>query len=105
MPLYKRLRLSYPNIFLLFGATTCVVWRRDKTAVFLSVTPNYTHMANTKQTRKLAPWQLRRALAQLADEICIGREPITVNLSGNTFEIHIDDISINITVNQKGGAQ
>ena len=93
------------TLFLLFGAIIVLVSQTGYDSRFFSVynAKQARHMANTKQTRKLAPWQLRRALAQLADEICIGREPITVNLSGNTFEIYIDDISINITVSEKGG--
>lgn len=60
-------------------------------------------MSKTKKSRTLAPWQLRRALAQLADEICSGREPITVELAGNTIEIHLEGGSVNISVNQEGG--
>ena len=61
-------------------------------------------MSKTKKSRKLAPWQLRRALALLADEICIGREPISIELSGNTLEIHLEGGSINISVNKEGGS-
>ena len=81
-------------------------WRTGYDSRF-SVCNAKTHhrMSKTKKSRTLAPWQLRRALAQLADEICDGRDPITVELSGNTIEIHLDGGSVNISVNQKGGAQ
>lgn len=47
--------------------------------------------------------KLRALLAELADEICAVQEKVTLSLTGNTFEIHLEGGSINITINEEGG--
>ena len=61
-------------------------------------------MANTIKTRKLAPWQLRKTLAEMAELICSGTGLIPVTQSGDTFHIQLSDGSVQITLSREGGA-
>lgn len=61
-------------------------------------------MKQLKRSRRISAEQLRQLLGELADDVCTTQEPVTVALSGNTFEIHLEGGTINITVNDmKGG--
>lgn len=62
-------------------------------------------MNQTKQSRRVSTKQLRAALAGLADEICNYQDRVTLTMSGNTLEIHLEGGSINITINEDGGRQ
>ena len=60
-------------------------------------------MTNKKHSRRVSPKKLRAILTELANDICQAQEKITVSLTGNTFEIHLEGGSINITINEEGG--
>lgn len=62
-------------------------------------------MNQPKQTRRLSAEKVRNALNHIADEICAMQDRVVVSLCGNTFEIHLDGASIDITINEntKGG--
>lgn len=60
-------------------------------------------MNNKTQSRRVSSKKLRALLAELADEICAAQEKVTLSLTGNTFEIHLEGGSINITINEEGG--
>lgn len=60
-------------------------------------------MNNKKQTRWVSSNKLRALLTELADEACGVQEKVTVALRGNTFEIHLEGGTINITINEEGG--
>lgn len=64
-------------------------------------------MNKNRQSRSVASKKVRDFLAELADEIMQAQDRVTVALSGNTFSIHLEAASINITVNEspKGGAK
>ncbi len=60
-------------------------------------------MNNPKQTRRVSSKKLRALLTELADDICTMQDRVTLSLAGNTFEIHLEGGSINITINEEGG--
>ena len=60
-------------------------------------------MSTKKQSRRVSSKKLRAILTELADNICGVQDKVTVALTGNTFEIHLEGGSINITINEKGG--
>lgn len=60
-------------------------------------------MNNKTQSRRVSSKKLRALLAEFADEICAAQEKVTLSLTGNTFEIHLEGGSINITINEEGG--
>jgi hypothetical protein len=60
-------------------------------------------MNNKNQSRRVSSKKLRALLAELADNICGVQDKITVSLTGNTFEIHLEGGSINITISGEGG--
>lgn len=60
---------------------------------------------NTKhQSRRISASRLRRFLADVSEDITAGVDSVSISLSGNVFEIHLEGATINITVNQEGGA-
>lgn len=60
-------------------------------------------MTNKKHSRRVSSKKLRAILTELANDICQAQDKITVSLTGNTFEIHLEGGSINITINEEGG--
>ncbi len=60
-----------------------------------------------KQTREVKASKLREFLNELAGDLCAGLDTVRVDLTGNTFEIHLEGATIDITVNEsrKGGEQ
>lgn len=60
-------------------------------------------MNQTKHTRRVPSAKLRSAFAELADQISNLQDRVTLVMNGNTFEIHLEDATINITINEKGG--
>ncbi len=58
---------------------------------------------NKNQSRRVSSKKLRAILAELADDICAAQDKVTLSLTGNTFEIHLEGGSINITINEEGG--
>ncbi len=60
-------------------------------------------MNNKTQSRRVSSKKLRAVLAELADDICAAQEKVTLSLTGNTFEIHLNGGTINITINEEGG--
>ena len=64
-------------------------------------------MSNKTHTRRVSSARLRTLLDQLVDELCNAQSSLTVAVSGNTFNIHFDDATINISMNpaqaQEGG--
>lgn len=59
---------------------------------------------NKKLSRRVSSEKVRDILAELANEICEAQNKVMLSLSGNTFEIHLNGGSINITLNEEGGA-
>ncbi len=57
-------------------------------------------MNKPKQTRRVSSRKLRAAFNDIADMICGGQDRVTLSLSGNTFEIHLENATINISVNE-----
>ena len=71
------------------------------TAVFLSENAKLKQrMSNNKQTRRVSSHRLRAILTDIANEICRAQDKFTFSLTGNTFEIHLDGGSVNITINE-----
>lgn len=62
-------------------------------------------MNKPKQSRRVSSKKLRAIFRELADEICNVQDRVTLAMSGNTFEIHLEGGSINITINEEGGRQ
>lgn len=59
---------------------------------------------NKKQTRRISAAKLRGLFEQLTDDICSGRDRVTVALFNNTFVIHLEGGTVNISICQEGGA-
>lgn len=57
-----------------------------------------------RHERKISASRLRRFLAAAAEDITDGIDTVSLALRGNTFEIHLEGATINITINEKGGA-
>ena len=57
---------------------------------------------NKKHSRRVSTAKLHRLLDELVDEICTAQDRVTLALSDNTFNIHLDDATINISVNPAG---
>lgn len=78
---------------------------RDMTAVFLSINAKtHNSMSNQKHSRRVASEKVRGILNELADAVCQAQDKVILSLTGNTFEIHLEGGTINITVCQEGGA-
>ncbi len=60
-------------------------------------------MTNKKHSRRVSSKKLRAFLTEIADEICNAQDRVTLAMSGNTFEIYLEDATINITINEEGG--
>ncbi|MCM1356531.1 MAG: hypothetical protein NC212_09025 [Staphylococcus sp.] len=60
-------------------------------------------MNPNNQSNRVASEKVRGILSELADAICNAQDKVTLGLSGNTFEIHLEGGTINISVNMKGG--
>ncbi len=60
-------------------------------------------MNKPKQSRRVSSKKLRALLTNLTDEICNAQDRVTLALNGNTFEIHLEGGTINITINEEGG--
>ena len=58
-----------------------------------------------KQTREVKASKLRELLKDLFGDLCAGLDTVSVALTGNTFEIHLEGATVNITVNQEKGGQ
>lgn len=60
---------------------------------------------NTPQRRRISAKQLRAFMHELADDICCNRDRLNITVSANTFELHLDGGTINIsyTAPEKGG--
>lgn len=65
---------------------------------------NIHNVMNNKQTRRVSSKKIRALLNELANEICSAQDRVTLSLTGNTFEIHLEGATVNITVEEKGGA-
>lgn len=59
-------------------------------------------MNKPKQSRRVSSKKLRALLTNLTDEICNAQDRVTLALNGNTFEIHLEGGTINITINEEG---
>ncbi len=63
-------------------------------------------MNKPKQARRVSSKRIRAIFSEIADEICNAHERVTLAMSGNTIEFHLEGGSINITINEpKGGEQ
>lgn len=61
---------------------------------------------SASRERSIPASKFRRALADLSEELTEGVEAIRLTLSGNTFILHLDGGTINITINEsKEGGQ
>ena len=56
-----------------------------------------------RHERKISASRLRRFIAAATEDITAGIDTVTLSLSGNTFEIHLEGGSINISINEEGG--
>lgn len=56
-----------------------------------------------KKSRLVSTKRLRETLLGMVDDICKLQDKALVHLHGNTFEIHLDGGTINITINEEGG--
>lgn len=86
---------------------------RDMTAVFLSM--NIFINAKTvysmksersaRRERTVSASKFRRAMAALSEDLTQDNKVVRLSMSGNTFVIHLDGGTINITINEtmKGG--
>ena len=54
-----------------------------------------------RHSRKISASRLRRFIAQAAEDITEGISTVNIALRGNTFEIHLEGATINITINEK----
>ena len=59
-------------------------------------------MNKPKQSRRVSSKKLRALSTNLTDEICNAQDRVTLALNGNTFEIHLEGGTINITINEEG---
>lgn len=59
-------------------------------------------MNKPKQSRRVSSKKLHALLTNLTDEICNAQDRVTLALNGNTFEIHLEGGTINITINEEG---
>ncbi len=59
----------------------------------------------TPQTRRVSSKKLRRILHSLADDICDMQDGIILSMEGNSFNFHLDGGTVNITINEEGGAR
>lgn len=55
-------------------------------------------MKRTK-TRRISSEKLRNVLAEFTDNLCALQDRVTLSMSDNTFEIHLEGASIGITFN------
>lgn len=69
-----------------------------------SVLTRKPHKMNQKHSRRVASEKVRGILNELADAVCQAQDKVILSLTGNTFEIHLEGGTINITVCQEGGA-
>jgi len=60
-------------------------------------------MNKPKQSRRVTSEKVRGILSELADTICNAQDKVILGLSGNTFVIHLEGGTINISVDMKGG--
>ncbi len=61
-------------------------------------------MSTTKpHSRRITAKRLRAFLNGIADDLCSIQDKMTIAVTGNTFEIHLEGASINITINREGG--
>lgn len=60
-------------------------------------------MNDKKHSRRVSSKKFRALLTGLTDDICAAQDKVTLSLTGNTFEIHLEGGSINITLNKEGG--
>ena len=63
--------------------------------------PNSTN--NMKREKTVSAKRLRETLIEMVDDICNAQEKVLVHLHGNTFELHLEVGTINITINEEGG--
>ena len=60
-------------------------------------------MKNKKHSRSISASRFRRFISAAAEDITEGISSVNISLRGNTFEIHLEGATINITINEKGG--
>lgn len=60
-------------------------------------------MKNRIKTRTVSTKQLCQMFRDLANDFAEVQEKALVAMYGNTFEIHLEGGSINITINEEGG--
>ncbi len=56
-----------------------------------------------KREKKVSAKRLRETLIDMVNDICNAQDKVLVHLHGNTFELHLDAGTINITINEEGG--
>lgn len=90
---------------MLLGVNDCG-YRNGDSRFFIN-RDTHSRMNKPKQTRRVSSRKLRAAFNDIADMICGGQDRVTLSLSGNTFEIHLENATINISVNEskEGGEQ
>lgn len=58
---------------------------------------------NNKQSGRIASEKVRGILSELANTICEAQDKVILSLKGNTFEIHLEGGTINISYHAEGG--
>ena len=61
-------------------------------------------MNEPKRTRRISSKELRGILGDFADKVCAAQRLITLSMRGNTFAIHLEGATVNISVTEEGGA-
>ena len=92
----------------LCGVYDDVVWRRDMTAVSLSLTNNQFnaklhHRMNEPKIRRISTAKLRKVLGDLADTICASGANVSAVMTGDTFTVCLPAGTVAITLSRKGG--
>ncbi|GFI12650.1 hypothetical protein IMSAGC008_00174 [Muribaculaceae bacterium] len=62
-------------------------------------------MNTNKRSRRVSSKKLRALLNEITDEICAVQDKVTLSLAGNSFTIHLEGATVNLSINQseKGG--
>ena len=60
---------------------------------------------SNKKSRRVASEKIRGILNELADAVCASQDRVQLSLFDNTFVIHLEGATLNISITQKGGEE
>ncbi len=69
---------------------------------FVTIFINHLKHYKMKREKTVSTKRLRETLIGMVDDICNAQDKVLVHLHGNTFELHLDGGTINITINEEG---